>query len=69
MITRRFPHLVYMEFGMGLDRAVNMDEEKWRLDQWFPNLAVSRIICRAVEMQIPGPRFQRFYYWRVWGEA
>lgn len=36
--------LVYMKFGMGFDRAINIDEEKWRLNQWFPNLAVIRMI-------------------------
>ena len=50
--------LVYMKFGMGFDRAINVDEEKWRLNQWFPNLAVIRMIQRALECRFLGLIFR-----------
>ena len=34
---------------MGFDGATNMDEkEKGRLDQWFPNLAATSIVCEGL---------------------
>lgn len=42
--------LVYVKYGVEFNRAIDTDEEKWRLNQCFLYLAVIRIIWRANRM-------------------
>ena len=43
-----------MKYGVGFDRAIDIDEEKWRLNQCFLYLAVIRIMTGLLECRFLG---------------